>query len=43
MKKSALIIELEKGEKSRVAENFNRDAFLKKMKAKYLKKSFELE
>ena len=43
MKKSALIIELEKGEKSGIAENFNRDTFLKKMKAKYLKKSFEQE
>ena len=43
MKKSALIKELEKGEKSGIAENFNRDTFLKKMKAKYLKKSFDLE
>ena len=40
MKKSALIKELEKGEKSEIAENFNRVTFLKKMKAKYLKKSF---
>jgi hypothetical protein len=43
MKKSALIKALEKGEKSGIAENFNRDTFLKKMKAKYLKKSFDQE
>jgi hypothetical protein len=43
MKKSALIKELEKGERSGIAENFKREAFLKKMKAKYLKKSFEQE
>ena len=40
MKKSALIKELEKGEKSEIAENFNRVTFLKKMKDKYLNKSF---
>ena len=43
MKKSALIKELEKGEKLEIAENFNRVTFLKKMKAKYLKKSFGQE
>ena len=37
-KKLELIRELEKGEKSGVAKDFNRDAFLKKLKAKHLKK-----
>jgi antitoxin ParD1/3/4 len=37
-KKLELIIELEKGEKSGIAKDFNRDAFLKKLKAKHLKK-----
>jgi hypothetical protein len=43
MKKSALIKELDKGEKSGIAENFNKDTFLKNMKAKYLKKSIGQE
>ena len=37
-KKLELIRELEKGEKSGIAKDFNRDAFLKKLKAKHLKK-----
>jgi antitoxin ParD1/3/4 len=37
-KKIELIRELEKGEKSGIAKDFNRDAFLKKLKAKHLKK-----
>lgn len=37
-KKLALIRELEKGEKSGIAKDLNRDAFLKKLKAKHLKK-----
>jgi antitoxin ParD1/3/4 len=37
-KKLELVRELEKGEKSGIAKDFNRDAFLKKLKAKHLKK-----
>lgn len=37
-KKLELIRELEKGEKSGIAKDFNRDAFLKKLKAKHLEK-----
>lgn len=37
-KKLELIRELEKGEKSGIAKDFNRDSFLKKLKATHLKK-----
>jgi len=37
-KKLELIRELEKGEKSGIAKDFNRDSFFKKLKATHLKK-----
>jgi antitoxin ParD1/3/4 len=37
-KKLELIRELEKGEKSGIAKDFNRDSFLKKLRATHLKK-----